>query len=193
MSFHDTRLPTTISYRPIGGPKFRTDIGITDNDYEYRNQAQATALCKWEVGYDARTKVEFDALLHFFGARRGRLYAFRFKDWSDFAATSAQGIFATLTSTTFQMYKQYTSTGTYNRRIQKPVTGTVTVTGGTTPVVDYTTGIVTVASGTPTAWAGEFDTPVRFDTDEMDGNMLTRSGTLLMAGWTGIPIKEVRL
>ena len=193
MSFHDVQFPPDISYRPVGGARFQTDIATTDNDYEYRNQSQAYGLGRWEVGHEARLKSTFDTLQEFFNARKGRFHSFRFKDWSDFQITSAQGVFVLLTSTTFQMYRLYTSGGqTSQRKITKPVSGSIVVTGGVTPTVNAATGVVTVASGTPTAWAGQIDVHVRFDTDHFDGSIISRSGGSIVGGWSGIPIKELR-
>ncbi len=193
MAFHDIQFPTDISYRPTGGSRFQTSIGVVDSGFDYRNQAQAFGLGRWEVGHDARIKSQFETLRDFFNARKGQFHSFRFKDWSDFTATSSQGVFVMLTSTTFQMYKQYTSgSGTAARKITKPVSGTISFTGGVTPVANYATGVVTVASGTPTAWAGEHDYHVRFGTDDFDGVMLARSGAVLVGGWSGIPVQEIR-
>jgi uncharacterized protein (TIGR02217 family) len=127
-----------------------------------------------------------------FMAARGQLYAFRLKDFTDFqvTATDGSGVFVQLTSTTFQMYRRYSvSPLTYDQIIQKPVSGTVTVTGGVSPVVDYTTGIVTVASGTPTSWVGQYDIPVRFGGD-MPKRGPTSEGALL--SWEGVMLIEVR-
>lgn len=167
---------------------------MTGGRYSYRNQNQEFPLCHFDVSHAARLASAFATLLAFQRAMRGKLHSFRFKDWSDYSATASQGIFAMLTSTTFQMYRTYVAgSATHNRIIQKPWPSTVTVTGGTTPVVDYTTGIVTVASGTPTAWAGEFDVPCHFDQDDMQGEFIGGNPSNRIFGWSGIGISEIRL
>lgn len=196
MAFLETpRFPEKISFGATGGPTWQTEIAEVDSGYEYANQNWSQARARYTVGHDARREATFEALLVFYMAVKGRANAFRFKDWADFAATSEEGVFSPLTATTFQMYKRYTSGAlVYNRKIVKPVSPTISVTGGTTPTVAYTTGIVTVASGTPTAWAGEFDVPVRFDTDVMQAVILNRSIERgLIQGWQSIQLVEVRL
>lgn len=41
-------------------------------------------------------------------------------------------------------------------------------------------------------WEGEFDVPVRFDTDQMMLSADTRSGGSLISSWGGVPLVEVR-
>ena len=41
-------------------------------------------------------------------------------------------------------------------------------------------------------WAGEFDVPVRFDADNIDGEIVSRSGASLIVGWSDIPLVELR-
>jgi uncharacterized protein (TIGR02217 family) len=195
MAFLETpRFPIDISFGATGGPTWQTDIAAVDSGYEYANQNWSQARARYEVGHDARRPELFDALLDFYMAVKGRANQFRFKDWSDFSATAAQGVFSPLTGTTFQMYKRYTAGAlTHNRKIVKPVSA-VTVVGGTGASVDYTTGVVTVSSGTPTAWYGDFDVPVRFDTDLMQATILNRSlARGLIQGWQSISLVEVRL
>lgn len=195
MTFRDIRLPPAISFGAVGGPGFRTEIVATESGAESRDATQAKELGSWDISYAARLPIAYVPLQAFFRVVRGRADTWRFKDWSDFAATAAQGVFVLLTSTTFQMYKRYTFSGlTYDVKITLPVAGTITVTGGTSPSVNSATGVVTVASGTPTAWAGEFDRLCRFDTDTMHANTIDRNGAQgdLIIGWSGIPIREVR-
>lgn len=42
-------------------------------------------------------------------------------------------------------------------------------------------------------WAGEFDVPVRFDTDTMQSTIITRSGGSFVVGWDGIRLVEIRV
>jgi uncharacterized protein (TIGR02217 family) len=100
-------------------------------------------------------------LLAFFHARKGRLYGFRFKDWSDYKAVAAP-LVGRLDGK-FQLYQSYND-GTYTtiRKITRPVLGSVTLTGGGS--LDYSTGLVT--GGTGGTWTGCFDLPVRFDSDD---------------------------
>jgi uncharacterized protein (TIGR02217 family) len=120
----------------------------------------------------------------------GQLYAFRFKDYQDYTDGGA-GIFQAIDATHFQMYKQYSNSPlTFNAIIQKPVSATVVVTGGVSPSVDYTTGIVTVASGTPTSWTGQYDVPCRFAQDIPGMGLDPSTGALW--SWQQLKIIEVR-
>ena len=189
------RFPEKISFGATGGPTWQTEIAALDSGFEYANQNWSQARAKYEVAHDARRPEAFNELLAFYMAVKGKANQFRFKDWSDFSATSTQGVFAALSGTTFQMYKRYTAGAmTYNRKIVKPVSSTVTVIGGTGASVSYTTGVVTVSSGTPTAWYGDFDVPVRFDTDVMSAVIINRSiAAGLIQGWQNVTLVEVRL
>lgn len=85
------------------------------------------------------------------------------------------------TEPTYQLYKQYaigiegTDEWIQERPIFKPVEGTIRVANdaGVEQIpdrwaIDYTTGILTpeiTFEGVPTSWGGEFDTPVRFDSN----------------------------
>lgn len=42
-------------------------------------------------------------------------------------------------------------------------------------------------------WAGEFDVPVRFDTDQMDSTIISRSGSSFVVGWDSIRLVEIRV
>ncbi len=200
MPFIEARFPDDPSYGATGGEMFKTSIGEVDSGYEYRNQNWSLGKIRYEIGLDARQQDKFLLVRNFYKAMKGRFYSFRYKDWADFTATDTEGIFGIIDSTHFQLYKQYEippvdSSGPdfYNRKITKPVNGTLTITGGVVMSIDYTTGIVTMTSGTPTAWAGEFDVPVRFDTDAMQASIITREGGhAFMYSWSSIVLLEVR-
>ena len=61
-------------------------------------------------------------------------------------------------------------------------------------VVDYTTGLVTVTAppSSPITWSGEFDIPVRFESDRLDVDPIARTsqGFVLTAD---VDLVEVRL
>ena len=148
---------------------------------------------RYDVAHAARREAAWRKLQAFFLVCNGRANSFRFKDWTDYVCAAGDGIFQDADSgspTGQQMYKVYSFGGqTYYRKITKPVSGTITVTGGGT--LDYSSGIVD--GGTPTAWSGEFDVHARFDTDAMRSETITRTpdGELIV-GWRSIPIIEVR-
>lgn len=202
MSFYENnRFPDCISLGAVGGPRYLTDVVQTNSGFEYANQNWEFPLHGWTVGHDARLDENFGELRAHYRAMKGRFHRFRFKDWSDFKCPDDAGIgvFATIDSTHFQLYKAYLTTGSpfEARKIVKPVAGTITVDTGTVASIDYTTGIVTMTTGTPTQWFGEFDVPCRYDTDQMDEQIINRHGvgitSQLIVGWSGIRIVEVRL
>lgn len=210
MSFHDVRFPTGIAFGAAGGPQRRTEIVTLASGFEERNALWANSRRKFNAGYGVRSKSDLHAVIEFFEARRGRLYGFRYKDHSDFRSKGPLTAVSALdqsigtgngVSTAFQLAKTYASGGqTWVRTIKKPVSGTVTVAVaglvkslGPDFSVDTTTGIVTFtaapANGTAVTAGFEFDTPVRFDTDELDINLTT-----FEAGEApSIPLVEIRL
>jgi uncharacterized protein (TIGR02217 family) len=192
MSFLDIQFPSAISFHAVGGPGFLTNVVIANSGQEFRDQVWSLERGSWEVSHAARLPTDYKPLQAFFRIARGRANSFRFKDWSDFAATSSEGVFTMLTSTTFQAWKRYTFGGqTFDRKITKLV-ATPTTTGGTVSSWALTTGIVTMTTGTPTAWAAEFDCHCRFDTDQMKAETIDKSGRELLIGWSSIPVIEVR-
>ena len=123
----------------------------------------------------------------FFEARNGRLYGFRFKDWSDYKSCLPSQISHPMdqqigtgngTRTEFQLMKHCTSGSvTWSRRITKPVADTVRIAVAGSELasgwsVDLTTGVVTFAAppenGAVVSAGFQFDVPVRFDTDEVN-------------------------
>jgi uncharacterized protein (TIGR02217 family) len=192
MSFLDTpRFPDCISFGASGGPGYRTDIVSTDSGWEQRNAPWASARATFDVAHAARKFSDYKLLLNHFRAVNGRLHGFRYKDWADFSAASGEGAIVTLTGGAKQLAKKYTAGAlTEYRPISKPVSGTVTITGGGT--LDYTTGIIT--GGSPTAWVGDFDVPCRYDTDLMHAEIINRNLTDgLIMGWSSIMLIEIRV
>ena len=204
MAFLETpRFPDCFSFGSTGGAGFSTSITELDSGVEYANRNWEQSRHQYVVSFDARKPHVVNDLIGFFKNMAGMFSYFRVKDPLDYldndlgryVATSAAGVFAVIDATHFQMYKRYTCGAlVHNRKIQKPVVGKVTVTGGTGATVDSTTGIVTVASGTPTAWSGEFDVPVRFNTDVMRAIIVNKNMSFgLITGWQQIELVEVRL
>jgi uncharacterized protein (TIGR02217 family) len=202
VSFLETpRFPERLAFGASGGPGFDTSVTVVASGREARNALWAYPRHAWDVSQGIKTQADFEALLSFFMVCRGRLYGWRFKDWGDFQATHSTGVVTGLTSTTFQLFKRYTSGGTtIDRIIQKPVTGSleIKVSGVTTGhTVDATTGIVTIGSAPSAAnvtWSGDFDVPMRFDTDRLDRSIIARNAsTGLLHEWGSIPVVEVRV
>ena len=84
MSFTEIQFPSDISYGATGGPSFLTDIVTTLSGYEQRNSKWSMARCKYTIGSGIKNQNQWETLLNFFRARKGKATGFRFKDWSDF-------------------------------------------------------------------------------------------------------------
>ena len=189
MAFHDTRLPVDIERGAQGGPRFKTTVMVLGGGLEKRNIDWATTRGEWDIGYGIDDKDAFSTVLTFFYTRQGRAHSFRFKDWADFAI-SDQLMFTTDGSTsTFQMFKRYSSGGiNYDRDITKPIASgwvvtvnavSQTVVYNTSPsasqvAINTLTGVVTLGSthaatsSQAVKLTGEFDVPVRFANDSID-------------------------
>jgi uncharacterized protein (TIGR02217 family) len=194
MAFADVQFPPRISFGAQGGPVWQTSIARVYSGREYRNRTQSVPLSRFDVSHAGKRTNDWEAVRDFFYNMGGRATAFRFKDWTDYRATVAQGVFIMLTSTTFQMAKRYAVGAiTFDRPIYKPIASTFASVGGVSATLDATTGIVTVSSGTPTAWAGQFDIPARFDIDQLPTQIVdkSRDGGFIYSV-DSVPIQEVR-
>lgn len=200
-SFMETpRFPENISYGSGGGPTFNTKVFTSASGFEQRNVLWDEARAKYNVTQGIRSKEDMDTVLAFFYAVRGRATGFRFKDWADYTLASEQIGTGNSTAVEFQITKAYTAgSTTYSRIIYKPVSGTlvVTVNGnskteGTDYTVNYVTGKITFTVAPPTGHAirvtGEFDVPVRFDTDEIN---ITHEDWMTES-WSSINIIELK-
>lgn len=206
MSFFESpRFPERIAMGALGGPQFSTSVAGVYSGAEQRNGAWSYPLHRWDVSQGLRNQADFESVRAFFLAARGRLHGWRFKDWTDYAATHASGVVSGLTSTTFELAKRYSSGAqTLDRRIRKPIaSGFELKNSGVTLVsgVDYTlstvTGVVTTAVPRVAAnltWAGEFDVPMRFDTDHLQARVEARNPAAgLLHRWEAIPVLEIRV
>ena len=190
------RFPEKISLASSGGPMFQTDVVMTDSGDEFRTQRWDQPMRIYTISQPPTSKSDLSSALRaFFLIVRGRAVGFRYKDWTDYTATMAEGILTLISGANYQMWKRYTVGGvTFDRKITKPVNGpAVTVNSGVIASIDYTTGIISMTSGTPSHWAGQFDVPVRFDTDKMDAEVIDKHATgELIIGWTQINLLEIR-
>ncbi|MDC0737526.1 DUF2460 domain-containing protein [Cognatishimia sp. SS12] len=210
MGFHETRFPANLSFGSVGGPERRTDIVTLTNGFEERNTPWAHARRRYDAGVGMRSLDDIATLIAFFEARRGQLYGFRWKDWSDFKSGRATeevdfrdqviGI-GDGAQRVFQLTKTYQSGGqSYQRPISKPVAGTVRVgiaDAEQQEAVDYTvntaTGEITFMQAPgqddPVTAGFEFDVPVRFDTDSIQ----TSVASFQAGDMPNVPVVEVRL
>lgn len=210
MNFHEERFPPNLSFGSIGGPERRTEIVTLANGFEERNTPWAHSRRRYDAGVGMRSLDDVEVLIAFFESRRGQLFGFRWKDWSDYKSClptadphySDQLIdWGDGVRTEFQLTKRYKS-GVYEyvRPIQKPVLGLVKVgIQGSALVetihyeVDLETGIITFGTapdiGAEVTAGFEFDVPVRFDTDRIQTSVASfKAGDV-----PNVPVVEVRV
>ena len=207
MAFDNVRFPVSISRGLAGGPERRTDVVMTASGREQRNARWANSRRKYNAGYGVKSLDDISAVIAFFEERRGKLYAFRFKDYLDFkscqpsqvasATDQALGTGDGVTAT-FQLVKNYGTTRPWARPIVAPVAGTILISVNGTPTTqftaDVTTGLITFnapaipPNGAVIAAGFEFDVPVRFDTDLIKINLAHFAGGDI----PDIPLIEVR-
>lgn len=210
MGFHEIRFPANLSFGSVGGPERRTEVVTLANGFEERNTPWAHSRRRYDAGVGLRSLDDVEALIAFFEARRGRLFGFRWKDWSDYKSCLPShevdfrdqiiGVGDGQTAT-FQLTKRYQSgLEDYVRPIVKPVRGTVRIgLSGDALVetvnysVDYQRGLVTFFEapdiGAEVSAGFEFDVPVRFDTDSIQTSVAS-----FQAGEVPtVPVVEVRV
>jgi uncharacterized protein (TIGR02217 family) len=176
----NVRLPEDIERGAVGGPLFNTALVTLDGGYEQSQQNWEIPRRQWQIGYGVQTKQDYEDILAFFMARRGRARGFRFKDWTDYAITDQ--IIGTGDGATdqFQIYKRYDDAILpFDRPVTQIVSGSLTVTLNGTPTVLYTllsTGIIDFTSppgaGVVIRVTCEFDVPVRFDNDQITVDLI---------------------
>ncbi|WP_050929409.1 DUF2460 domain-containing protein [Aestuariivita boseongensis] len=210
MNFHEVRFPASLSFGSIGGPERRTDVVTLANGFEERNTPWAHSRRRYDAGLGMRSLDDVETLIAFFEARRGQMYAFRWKDWADYKSGPAKEeltyqdqviALGNGVQTGFQLVKTYRSGEfSYARPIAKPVAGTVRIgveqdemQEGVDYEVDVTSGMVTFnrpPDQDMAVTAGfEFDVPVRFDTDRIQ----TSVASFQAGDVPNVPVVEVRV
>ncbi|MEL6364671.1 MAG: DUF2460 domain-containing protein [Pseudomonadota bacterium] len=205
--FHDVRFPIDIALDSEGGPGRPTEVVELASGAEARNARRARSRRRYNAGSGVKSLDALADIIAFFEARSGRLHAFRWRDPLDFSSARPSLAIAPTdqplgtgdgAATDFPLIKRYESGGvSVDRPITKPVAGTVRVAvdgveaDPASFTVDPLTGLVSFAAA-PAAGAVltagfEFDTPVRFDTDDLSISLAAfRAGEAL-----SIPLIEV--
>jgi uncharacterized protein (TIGR02217 family) len=162
MAYINTRLRERVAAGFAGGPEWNTQIVYLANGREQRNGQWLYPKHRYSAQFRNISEVDRNSVLEAFHACRGQLHAFRFKDWNDFEATNEPFVEI---SGVWRMAKQYAfGTETSTRLIQAPVSGEITLSGGSLANLDYETGIYD-GDATGLTWTGEFDVWVRFASD----------------------------
>jgi uncharacterized protein (TIGR02217 family) len=210
MAFHDIRFPANLSFGSVGGPERRTEIVTLTNGFEERNTPWEHSRRRYDAGVGLRSLDDVETLIAFFEARRGQMFGFRWKDWSDYKsgrASRAVTPFDQIIGTgdgarvEFGLCKTYRSGEvSYVRPVVKPVRGSVVVAVDRDPQVeglefdiDTTTGVVRFSTppavGVAVSAGFEFDVPVRFDTDRIQ----TSVASFQAGDVPSVPVVEVRV
>ncbi|MCF6273699.1 MAG: DUF2460 domain-containing protein [Rhodobacteraceae bacterium] len=210
MDFHEVRFPTALSFGSAGGPERRTEIVSLSNGFEERNSPWAQSRRRYDAGLGMQSLDDLSEVFAFFEARRGQLFGFRWKDWTDFKSCLPSESFGPRdqrfgtgdgAQKVFPLIKNYRSGDfVYERVISKPLAGRVAVAlagdvlqEGVHYDVDYTTGLLSFYVPPPLdaiLTAGfEFDVPARFDTDRIEAS----SGAFAAGEIPSIPVVEVRV
>lgn len=205
--FHDTRFPLGVSFGSTGGTEWRNEIVTLISGHEKRNARWAHSRRHFDAGTGLRSIADLRQVLAFFEARRGSLFAFRFRDPFDHMSSIGEAQptpFDQIIGTgdgvtaTFPLLKHYE---TYSRPITKPVSGSVhlavngaTMIEGEAFSIDALSGLVAFsklsvpAQGAKISAGFVFDVPVRFDTDRLTASIASfRAGEI-----PSIPIIEVK-
>ncbi len=212
MMFHEIQFPVDISLRSSGGPERRTEIVTLGSGREERNTRWANSRRRYNAGYGVKTLDQIHQVIRFFEERRGRLHGFRWRDPVDYKSCQPSsipsvqdqviGVGDGLTDL-FLLTKDYSDNiNPYQRRIEKPVVGSVIVAVDGVPQsvgsdisIDEVTGVILFASGKipiPGALitAGFlFDVPARFDSDYLEINLTNFDAGAI----PDIPVVEIRL
>lgn len=210
MGFHEVRFPANLSFGSVGGPERRTDVVTLANGYEERNTPWSHSRRRYDAGVGMRSLDDVEMLISFFEARRGQLFGFRWKDWSDFKSCKASAevsyrdqliAIGDGAKSIFPLVKVYRSgEASYERPVIKPVTGSVRVGiagdemhEGVHYETDPVRGEVSFASppnqDVEITAGFEFDVPVRFDTDRIQ----TSVASFQAGDVPNVPIVEVRV
>src|SRR5690554_6705718 len=183
MSFIEARLLDCVRYGTRYGSSFKTDIKTIGSGHERRLSRWMQELGSFTLIYSNLKPSDRAKVMDAFRACKGMAYGFRLKDWSDYKAVDEVIGIGTGSPQELQLTVWATFGGQdYSRNITKPVAGTVKVFSDGVEVpstVDTTTGIVsfTAVDGEPVSWSGEFDKPVRFDSDRIQWSMDNRAST----------------
>lgn len=204
--FIEERLDACIRIGAESDNRYFVDATMSADGARYATLKNGKPFKTFDIGFiKSRSPLALE-VASLFHRTYGGFAGFRIKAWDDFT-TAEDGVSApgwsdctalVLTSTTFQMVKEYgksmpalLSLGRPRRVIYKPVAGTVQVSVDNVPVVsgwsvDTTSGVITfsVAPVGTVRFGCEFDYPVAFDSSfsvsALTGDVMDASGLRLV-------------
>lgn len=139
MAFYESRFLDYLAPGAVGGPAFNTEIVPLRGGAEQRSIVWDAPLQRYSIALVNRPQADLDRLIAVVRILKGRGHGFRFRDWTDYRATTSDGRLGTGAVGTgalvYDLYKRYTwEANTDDRRIWKPTSGTVTVYRNASPV-----------------------------------------------------------
>ncbi len=191
-AFDDVLFPLALGREAEVTPGFSTAVLTSAGGREVRNAAWAEARTAYDVGPGLRSEADIGVLLAFFRARMGAARAFRLRDPFDFDAGGERLGVGDGVVRRFALVKSY---GVAERRITRPVSGSVSVAVGgvgTSAFAVEAGGWVVLdvapAAGVAVTAGFAFDVPVRFAEDRLS----VARATFLAGVATSVPLVEVR-
>lgn len=188
-----TLIPTTLvdfpecpTYGFTVQPQYLVKIVVRETGFERGDRRWARPLIVFTaVPMPDADEAEVQSILYFWHAVGGRATTFLFRDWTDYKSCQTQNDVTALdqplaavtlddASTAYRLTKAYTVTPHVQvREITKPVGSTIVVANAsgdaqTDFTLDESTGMLKPGhsfTGTPHTWGGEFNVPVRFDSE----------------------------
>ncbi|AMO44105.1 gene transfer agent [Roseobacter phage DSS3P8] len=181
IGFHEVRFPEDVSWGSKGGPVYKTQVFTSHRGYEKRNVDWSQPMMEFDAAYGIKTDAQILSVINFFNARQGKLFGFRYKNWSNYSIRDRPIATGDGVSKRLPMFKFYGFNGNrHYKRLRKIVRGTVTgvqvgadaALEGVDFMIDYDSGEIVfnsaVGYGIPVyARTLEFDEPVRFEEDSV--------------------------
>lgn len=196
--FIEQRILDRVAYGTQCGTQFKTKVSTLRNGAETRKRQWLRPLDRFTVIYGLLLPDDRKYVYDQFLACGGMFAGFRFRDPLDYIATREVLGVADGTLQAFQLRKAYNFGGvTGYREIYKPVNAIfyangIQIGGGFNPA----TGVANIqaTAGAEITWSGEFDKPVRFDTDVLMWSYDDRAGAREnQLTSTDLPLAEYRI
>ncbi len=191
-AFDDVLFPLALGREAEVAPGFSTAILTSAGGREARNAAWAEARTSYDVGPGLRSEADIVVLLAFFRARMGAARGFRLRDPFDFDAVGEVVGVGDGVLRRFALVKSY---GAAERRITRPVAGSVSVAVGGVGTSAFSVEAggwvvldVAPAAGAVVTAGFAFDVPVRFAEDRLS----VARATFLAGVAASVPLVEVR-
>jgi uncharacterized protein (TIGR02217 family) len=171
-SFIESRLLDDVAYGFSGGPVYNTLVTTMPSGITRRKIMRTRPIHRFSASFDKRDDGVLEAILEAYHATYGAAVGFRFKNWLDYQASDEVIGVGTGATQSLQLTKTMQfGTSVHVIPIKKPVFNTVQLTASNAPIaatINSSTGVATFVApaGHVVRWSGEYDLPVRFESDE---------------------------